>query len=289
MLALLAATALTLAAPAVASAQSIGERQVSLDQRIDAGIRSGQLTSTEAAQLRAEFNDLLRLESRYRRDGLSAAERDDLDRRFDMLSQRIRVERRDGQDRGDRYDRDRGDGERVGGNINQRERDIEARIEAGVRNRTLTRYEAAELRNELDALERIEADYRASGRGLSPVEREYLDRRLDLLERRLRVERQDDDRRWSRLDARQAAFDQQLDQAVRDRRLSPSAAANLRAEFRATARLERQYRANGITPAERAELNRRLDRMEANLRATTAPTPNLFDLLFGIVGGQQPR
>jgi hypothetical protein len=291
LLALLAATALTAAVPAVASAQSIYERQASLDARIDAGVRSGGLTASEAAELRADFADLARTEARYRSNGLTAAERTELDRRFEALSQQIRIGRNDqDRDRGYRGDRDDRDerGDRPGGNINERQRDIEARIDAGVRNRTLTRYEAAQLRAEFEAIERIEEDYRASGRGLSQVEREYLDRRFTALERRLRADRRDDDRRWSQLDQRQAAFDQQLDQAVADRRLSPRDAANLRAEFRATARLERQYRSNGITPAERAELNRRLDRMEANLRVTTSPTPNLFNLLFGLVEGRQP-
>lgn len=283
LLALLAATALATAVPAVAAAQSINERQATLDARIDAGVRSGGLTNAEAAQLRAEFADLARLEARYRVNGLTAAERADLDRRFDILQQRIRLERTDRDDRGDRYDRDDRGGQ-GGGNINQRQRELEARIEEGVRNRTLTRNEAYQLRTELEAIERIEAQYRASG-GLSQVERQYLDRRIDLLDRRLRTDRRDEDRRWTQLDARQAQFDRQLDQAVRERRLSEREAYNLRMEFRAIARLERQYRNSrpGITQAERLDLNRRFDRMEANLRAASSPTDNLFEMLFGLI------
>ncbi|MCK3127704.1 hypothetical protein MZG98_27560, partial [Escherichia coli] len=56
---------------------------------------NGQLSRREATRLRGEFNGLLRLEANYRRGGLTAWERQDLDRRFDRLSAQIRYERRD--------------------------------------------------------------------------------------------------------------------------------------------------------------------------------------------------
>jgi len=271
-------TAVLLALPAAAQAQSINQRQDNLYARIDAGVRTGDLTRAEANRLRAEFQALARLEAQYRATGggISDSERRELDRQFDALSRQIRSERNDGQDRGDRgYDN---------ANLNERQRDVLDRIERAQRNGNLTRAEYRDLRAEFDAIARIEAQYRASGRGLDRVEREYLDRRFDALERRLREDRRDDDRRWTRLDERQAQFDQRLDQAVRDRQISARVAAGLRAEFRDIARLERQYRrsAPGITPAERVDLNRRFDRMEANFRASVSPTNNLFDLLFGL-------
>ena len=78
--------------------QSINARQANLDRRIDAGVRNGTLTRSEAIRLRAEFRNIAYLEARYRRTGggLNAWERADLDRRFDRLSARIRYERRDG-------------------------------------------------------------------------------------------------------------------------------------------------------------------------------------------------
>jgi hypothetical protein len=75
--------------------QSIAQRQAQLDRRIDQGVRSGQLTRREATRLRSELNSLARLETQYRRGGLSAWERNDLDRRFDRLEAQIRAERRD--------------------------------------------------------------------------------------------------------------------------------------------------------------------------------------------------
>jgi hypothetical protein len=189
--------------PVAANAQAwtnINQRQAQLDQRIDAGVRSGQLNAREAARLRSEFQQILQLESRYRRNGLDASERADLDRRFDSLSQQIRVERRDAQG-----DQRRG--------------------------------------------------------------------------------------RWENLNQRQATFQQRLDQAVRDRRITRQQANNLQAEFRSIASLEQSYRRGGLSNTERAELDRRFDRLQANFRASISASqygygynqaPNLFEYLFGI-------
>ena len=87
------------AGPGYNNWQSINQRQVQLDRRIDQGVRSGQLSRREATRLRSEFNSLVRLEGQYRRGGLSAWERTDLDRRFDRLSAQIRYERNDRDNR----------------------------------------------------------------------------------------------------------------------------------------------------------------------------------------------
>jgi hypothetical protein len=74
---------------------SMSERKLDLDNRIDRGVRSGQLTSAEADRLRDDFAEILRVEANYRVDGLSPAERQDLNERFDQLSAEIRVARTD--------------------------------------------------------------------------------------------------------------------------------------------------------------------------------------------------
>ena len=79
--------------------QSINARQANLDRRIDQGVRNGQISRREATRLRGEFNSLLRLEANYRRGGLIAWERTDLDRRFDRLSAQVRNERNDRDNR----------------------------------------------------------------------------------------------------------------------------------------------------------------------------------------------
>ena len=182
-----------MATPAVAQPwMSINQRQAQLDARIDQGVRNGQLTRREAMGLRAEFNDIARLEAQYRRTGggLDMRERADLDRRFDALSARIRYERHDAQTRP-------GGPGGPGGwwGINQRQAELDRRIDAGVRDGSLTRPEAGRLRAEFREIAALEARYRRSGGGLSPAERADLNDRFDRLARRIRWERRDWERR----------------------------------------------------------------------------------------------
>ena len=118
-LTLIAASALSLTAGA-ASAQgwaghdryrwddrgSIAGREAALNGRIEAGMRSGRLTRQEAWRLRADFREIARRADAYRVNGISSWERADLDRRFDRLSQRIRIEARDNERYGYGYGRD---------------------------------------------------------------------------------------------------------------------------------------------------------------------------------------
>lgn len=199
MVALAATTAFSLSAGAVEAQpwMSINERQARLDDRIDAGVRSGDLTRNEAMRLRDEFRDLAQLENRYRRGGLSGWERADLDRRFDGLSAQIRYERRDtarnwfgGRDwRDDR-------GRWV--SIERRQAQLDRRIDQGLRSGQLTRPEARSLREEFRDIARLEHRYRRGG--LSNRELADLDRRFDRLAMQIRWERRDDDRRygWNR-------------------------------------------------------------------------------------------
>jgi hypothetical protein len=180
LLPLLAATAIGVSIPAVAGAQtwmSINQRQAELDRRIDVGVRSGQLTPAEAARVRAEFQDILRLEANYRRDGLSYQERAELDRRFDMLENRVIAERRDDQRRygeNNRYEYDRWQ------NLNRRQAQFNQRLRQAVRDRRLTQRQADNLRYEFERIARLERDYRRGG--LTPSERADLDARMDRLQ-----------------------------------------------------------------------------------------------------------
>ena len=90
----------TTAVPASAQAwQGINARQAQLDQRIDQGVRSGSLTRAEASRLRSDVRGLARLEQRYRANGLTRWERQDLQRRIDTITARVRFEKHDRQDR----------------------------------------------------------------------------------------------------------------------------------------------------------------------------------------------
>lgn len=170
------------AATAQTGWQNINQRQAQLDQRIDQGVRNGQLNRNEASRLRAEFRGIADLEIRYRRSapGLTVAERRDLDRRFDALSRKIRWERQDAQGAGNGW-----------WNINQRQAQLDRRIDQGVRSGQLTRAEAVRLRAEFRGIVALEARYRRTAPGLTVAERADLDRRFDVLARKIRWERRD--------------------------------------------------------------------------------------------------
>ncbi|MCR5878464.1 hypothetical protein [Phenylobacterium sp. J367] len=192
-MALMAGAALMLTAGA-ATAQpwmSINDRQANLDARIDAGVRTGDLSRQEAMSLRAEFGDLARIEARYRSNGLSAWERQDLDRRFDQLAMRIRDNRND-REVGWFGGRGWNDNNGRWVPIERRKVQLDRRIDQGLRNGKLTRQEAARLRAEFNDVVRM--DMRMRRGGYSPQEMAELDRRFDQLAMRIRWEANDGQR-----------------------------------------------------------------------------------------------
>ena len=76
--------------------------------------------------------------------------------------------------------------------INQRQKQLDHRIDMGVRSGQLTRAEAYRLRGEYRQIANLETRYRRNG--LSGWERSDLDRRFDALASQIRYERRDGDR-----------------------------------------------------------------------------------------------
>jgi len=187
---LAAATALSLGAGA-ASAQvwmPMIERQAVLNDRIDAGLSTGEVTGAEARMLRDDMASLVALEGRYRYGGLSSRERLDLDRRFGLIDDQLRLAvRTSGVAREDSYVA-----------MEDRKLDLDNRIDAGLRSGQLTPSEAADLRDDFNDIARTEANYRVDG--LSGEERADLNRRFDELSARIHVARVDGDRvyGWNR-------------------------------------------------------------------------------------------
>ena len=68
-------------------------RLSNIDAAVTANERSGAITRTEAADIRVEYGDLLRLEAAYSRTSPSAADRDYLTSRLSDLETRARVRR----------------------------------------------------------------------------------------------------------------------------------------------------------------------------------------------------
>lgn len=81
--------------------------------------------------------------------------------------------------------------------INQRQANMERRIDQGVRSGELTRAEAVRLRGQFHDLARLEARYRRTGHGLDMRERRDLDLRFDRLSQRIYAQKHDrQDRRY---------------------------------------------------------------------------------------------
>lgn len=90
------------------------------------------------------------------------------------------------------YGRDHGRYEQQGAyNLNQRQAQLNTRIEVGVRRGTISRREAADLRNQSQDIARLEARYRVNG--LTGWERADLDKRFDRLDVRIAREGHDRD------------------------------------------------------------------------------------------------
>jgi hypothetical protein len=169
--------------------------------------------------------------------------------------------------------------------INQRQANLDERIDAGVRDGSLTRVEAMRLRGEFNDLSRLEASYRYSGGGLSLSERMDLDRRFNALSSQIRYQRSDDQHRggygrgdngWQPINARQRELDLRIDQGLRNGSLSRVEAARLRMQFDTIARLEASYRRGGLNNYERADLERRMDRLNARIFAEERDRNNYF-------------
>lgn len=107
-LALAALTCATLV-PMPASAQFLGGNinvnQAVLQQRIDAGARSGMLTRSEVQSLRTKLARINFLEARLRRSGrgLSLSERNRLSAELSRLSAQINAQLTDSQNRWNRH------------------------------------------------------------------------------------------------------------------------------------------------------------------------------------------
>jgi len=151
---------------------SVADGRADFEARVDTAVRNRRLTRTEGTRLKSDYQDLIRVESGYLRDGrLTSQERDDLDTRLDALDARV------------------GDGP-TGGNgggwqdNRTRLSNIERALSSG---NGLSRTEIADIRVEVGDLTRLEAAY--SRTQPSSDDRSYLDRRIGELEVRARVRR----------------------------------------------------------------------------------------------------
>lgn len=192
----LSATLLTLAGVlAVASASQadtrhtrdpgVNARQHNQRERIQQGVRSGELTRRETGKLVEEQRDVRQLERAYKSDGtLTGAERRDLHHEQNQASRDIYRQKHDEQDRPPAAVRDPG--------VNQRQANQTGRIVQGVKSGELTHSEAQELRTERGDIRDLEQTYKSDGK-LTGAERQDLHQQLNQQSQEIYEEKHDDE------------------------------------------------------------------------------------------------
>lgn len=91
---------------------SIDVRLNELNSRIQNALQRGEISQSQASRLQDELRDIAQREQSYRNDGLSRAERDDLEQRLRQLENQIQQAVYNRGDRSDRWDDRDGRGDR---------------------------------------------------------------------------------------------------------------------------------------------------------------------------------
>lgn len=166
--------------------------------------------------------------------------------------------------------------------LNEQRVALEARIDAGVRDGSLTRAEASRLRDDYDGLVQLETRYAADGR-LTSDERNDLRDRYNALSQRVDDQRADGQTwGWQPLAGQRSSFLARVDAAERNRTVSRYEATRLRSDFDALVRVEDGYRRDGLSDREQQDLTSRL--AELNRRVGDA-----YDGGYGDSYGSDPR
>lgn len=186
VLAALACLATAAQADAGTRDPGVNARQHNQRERIQQGVRSGELTRRETRHVVEEQRDVRQLEHAYKSDGkLTGAERQDLHHEQNQASRDIYKQKHDAQERpvvADQAVRDPG--------VNERQANQTARIAEGVKSGELTHPEAQELRTERRDIRGLEQTYKSDGT-LTKDERQDLHQQLDQSSKEIYEEKHD--------------------------------------------------------------------------------------------------
>ena len=223
--------------------------QTQFNSRIDAGVRSGSISSSAATSLRSDYDGLVRLEGQYAGDGrFSADERADLNARYSALIRTLESG---------------APGPADANAIAQGRADFDSRVNAAVNARRITRTQATQLRTDYQALIQLETRYLADG-SISASERADLDTRLDALDARLGDGPATTTPATPR--ARLTELETTLAAAERAGTVSRVDAADIRVEMGDLVRLEAAYGRYAASADERAYLDRRIQELQTRVR-----------------------
>jgi hypothetical protein len=148
----------------------------------------------------------------------------------------------------------------------QRRAQLDTRIDAALRDGSMSRNEADQIRREYDDIVRVEAQYAADG-NVSPQQRTDLRARYRTL-----VQRVDSqgyagaaDGRWLPVASRNAEFEQAVGDDLRNRLLTQTQASQLRSDWRALAQTEANYQRGGLDAREQTDLWARYNAIDRRL------------------------
>lgn len=153
---------------------------------------------------------------------------------------------------------------------------LEQRIDAAVRDGSLDRYEADQIRREYNDIVRLEAQYSSNGT-VSNAERSELRSRYRALNQRVGGQAsgggadqgygqdQQDQGRWQPLAGRNAEFEQRISAGLRNRSLTQTEVTELRSDWRALGQVEAGYQRGGIDTREQADLWNRYNAINRRL------------------------
>lgn len=220
--------------------------------RIDAGVRAGSVSASAATRLRADYTALVDLENRYAADGISTQERADLNARYTALTQTL--------DSGAT-----GYGETS--TVAEGRAAFDARVDAAVAARRLTRTEATRLKTDYQALIQVETRYNADG-SINATERADLDARLDALDVRVGDGPSGQTGSTAPLPARTrlANLETSVTTAERAGAVTRADAADIRVELGDLTRLEAAYSRTSPSSDDTAYLTRRIGELETRVR-----------------------
>jgi len=217
--------------------------------RVDTSVRSGSVSAAAGTRLRSDYAGLVELETRYAADGrITTEERADLNARYTALTRTL-----------DSGAANYGDLNQVA----QGRAAFDARVDAAVAARRLSRTRATQLKSDYQALIQIETGYQADG-VITAAERADLDARLDALDERVGDSATATPAQTVRV--RLAAIDTTLAAAERAGTVSRAEAAELRLQHADLVRLEAAYARNTPPADDAAYLARRVGEIEARLR-----------------------
>ena len=165
----------------------VNARQHNQRERIQQGVKSGELTRRETGRLVHEQRDVRQLEREYKSDGtLTGAERRDLHQEQNEASRHIYDQKHDEQDRPQGAIHDPG--------VNQRQANQTGRIVQGVKSGELTHDEAQDLRTERRDIRDLEHTYKSDGT-LTKDERQDLHQQLNQQSQEIYEEKHDEQER----------------------------------------------------------------------------------------------